>query len=82
MDNKPTKIVRRGDPGAEDVAWDYAECWAYRPDTGKPVSYAESLDPNCNFTQIIYITAFTAGRITETVKLYRFYRPEAETPQE
>jgi hypothetical protein len=78
--SEPTKVIRRGDPGAEDVAWDYAEFWTHRPDTGKPVSYAESIAPDRDFTVIVYIHVHYSDRPMEIIKLHSFYRPKSKTP--
>ena len=69
----PTKVVYRS-------TRDYTEFYAYNAATGQLLTAAESLDPACTFTQIIYIYTYTDGEIVESVKLYRLGQSKTETP--
>ncbi len=76
--DKPTKIVRRGDPGAENVTWDYAKCYARDARDGRLLTPEESA--NADFTQIFYILRYYPDGRIGPLKLYHFYRPKAVEP--
>jgi hypothetical protein len=78
----PTKIVYRAerDPALPPVAWEYVEFYAYNAATGQLLTADESLDPNCPFTQTVYIYAYADGQIVDSVRLYRLGQAEAKTP--